>query len=76
MLTLMDRNPEAFKPKIDEEHHAKGCHCKKSNCLKKYCECYQAGLQCGINCKCEDCKNGKCDQNQHQDNNNYPMMEI
>ncbi|GMH12447.1 hypothetical protein Nepgr_014288 [Nepenthes gracilis] len=37
--------------------HKRGCNCKKSMCLKKYCECYQANVSCSDGCRCEGCRN-------------------
>lgn len=39
----------------------RGCRCKRSKCLKRYCECFGAGLKCGDNCICEGCQNGNND---------------
>ena len=33
------------------------CNCTKSNCMKKYCECFKQGLHCNSVCRCLDCKN-------------------
>eukprot|EP00804_Cyclotella_cryptica_P026121 CCRYP_013012-RA/>CCRYP_013012-RA protein AED:0.01 eAED:0.01 QI:957/1/1/1/1/1/2/150/745 len=43
------------KPKVTT--HKNGCKCRKSACLKKYCECFNADTKCGPNCRCLGCKN-------------------
>lgn len=32
------------------------CNCKKSKCLKLYCDCFAQGLSC-LDCNCSDCEN-------------------
>lgn len=62
----LERNPNAFRPKIGKgkdagessvRKHTKGCNCKRSGCLKNYCECYEAKIACSSNCKCIGCRN-------------------
>ena len=40
------------------------CTCAKSNCTKKYCECYKSGKKCNDKCRCTNCLN------------NYPIYKI
>ncbi|XP_023170569.1 protein lin-54 homolog [Drosophila hydei] len=35
----------------------KGCCCKRSQCIKNYCDCYQSMAICSIYCKCIGCRN-------------------
>ena len=34
-----------------------GCHCRKSNCVNKYCGCHSQGQKCGVSCNCQACYN-------------------
>lgn len=60
------KNPSAFVPKISyhptdcgnrKKAHNRGCNCKRSACLKKYCECFQSGVSCTSRCQCKSCEN-------------------
>jgi len=39
------------------EGESRKCSCKKSKCLKLYCECFAAGVLCDPGCKCTECCN-------------------
>ncbi|XP_047973313.1 protein tesmin/TSO1-like CXC 6 isoform X2 [Salvia hispanica] len=50
---VLERKPDAFYG----AEQSRGCNCKRTGCLKKYCECFQANIPCSDKCKCVDCRN-------------------
>jgi hypothetical protein len=44
-------------PKESVESNEVFCTCTKSNCNKKYCECFKSSQKCTFKCRCINCKN-------------------
>lgn len=58
MLPSTPLLPPSLNQVTANEGHKRGCRCKRSKCLKKYCECFHAGARCNPDvCQCEDCRN-------------------
>jgi hypothetical protein len=53
------------KKKKKERKKGPGCYCKKSKCVKLYCECYAKGQFCTPECHCSGCIN--CDATEHKE---------
>jgi hypothetical protein len=51
---------------LDEVQHM-GCTCKKTHCLKLYCQCFGVKLYCGSNCRCTNCYNTSEHENFRQE---------
>eukprot|EP00978_Attheya_sp_CCMP212_P019629 scaffold55258_cov50-Attheya_sp.AAC.2 len=57
---ILSRNPHAFQDRskrIVPPTGALTCKCVKSQCLKLYCDCFQAGSVCQDFCACIKCLN-------------------
>ena len=57
-MEIISKDPMAFSRKADKYVFPDStCNCIRSNCLKKYCDCFRRGKICGPQCNCRHCQN-------------------
>lgn len=61
--STLELNPSAFRTKFKvhstQTINSRGCSCRKTECVKSYCECFRAQAGCTRLCKCTRCKNNQ-----------------
>ena len=59
MMELMNMSTISASSAVDTESHDSKikCNCKKSKCLKLYCQCFAMMAYCESTCKCVECNN-------------------
>lgn len=55
MEERLAQDEDAFTPK--RERSSGFCKCKRSHCLKMYCDCFACKRKCTTECRCENCEN-------------------
>ena len=53
----LDQNSSAPASARIQQQSFKPCNCRKSRCLKLYCECFANNRFCGPHCACCSCQN-------------------
>lgn len=56
-IDIFNKGPGLYNTPIAPVKKRVNCNCKKTKCLKLYCECFAAGEFCRPDCKCDGCKN-------------------
>ncbi len=53
----MRKDKNSFNRRFVKKQDSEGCNCRRSSCIKNYCECFNSGQKCGLSCNCDSCKN-------------------
>ena len=81
---VLAKNPKAFFKKFKRVKsssdsvgflHSRGCKCRKTKCLKNYCECYSVGVACSVLCQCQGCQNDKLQMSKEEANKYFEKRE-
>eukprot|EP00656_Telonema_subtile_P001362 TRINITY_DN1061_c0_g1_i1.p1 TRINITY_DN1061_c0_g1~~TRINITY_DN1061_c0_g1_i1.p1 ORF type:complete len:393 (-),score=48.29 TRINITY_DN1061_c0_g1_i1:317-1495(-) len=57
LAIIRSRSVDSDGNSVGNDVHVGKCNCRRSGCRKKYCECFNACVECTSACKCVGCVN-------------------